>query len=218
MPTIRTDLTVRSARAAELPQIVSVMAAAFSTGTVAEWAVPEPADRLAVFTGYMGLMLDLGMRYGWVDVTDDLSGAAIWYRRDDTPPRVPDHVYGLQEATGRYASRFLLLDAMFEARHPQVPHWHLAYIGVNPQRQSQGIGSVLLAYAHESLDRENLPAYLEASDPRNRDLYARHGYKAETPMMPAPAGPPFWPMWRGQLHGGARSPFPQVSALHRRSL
>ncbi|MEV0428246.1 GNAT family N-acetyltransferase [Micromonospora sp. NPDC050495] len=218
MSTTRTDLNIRPATAEDLPRLVSVMAAAFSTGPVAEWVAPEPADRLAVFTGYMKLMLNLGIRYGWVDVTDDLSGAAIWYRRDDTPSHVPDHVYGLQEATGRHAARFLLLDAMFQARHPHVPHWYLAYIGVHPAAQSRRIGSALLAHAHEALDRENMPAYLEASDPRNRDLYARHGYKAETPMLPTPTGPPFWPMWRGQLNGGLRTPFPAVSPPRRRSL
>ncbi len=218
MSTIRTDLTVRQATTEDLPRLVDVMAAAFATGTVAEWAVPKPADRLPVFTGYMRLMLDLGMRYGRVDTTGDLSGAAIWYRLDETPSPLPDHTVGLEEATGRYASRFLLLGAMFEARHPRVPHGYLAYLGVDPARQGQGVGSALLAHTHTAVDAENLPAYLEASDPRNRDLYTRHGYKAETPMLPAPEGPPFWPMWRGQLQSGIRAPFPPPAPVYRRWL
>lgn len=218
MSTIRTDRTVRPASAEDVPRLVSVLAAAFSTGTVAEWAVPEPDDRLAVFTAYFGLMVGLGLRYGRVDTTDDLSGAAIWYRLDKTPSPLPDHTYGLEQATGQYAPKFLLLGAMFEARHPRVPHGYLAYLGVDPARQNQGVGSALLTHAHETLDREGLPAYLEASDPRNRDLYARHGYKAETPMLPTPHGPTFWPMWRGQLHGDVRAPFPPPAPPHRRWL
>ncbi|MEU4635403.1 GNAT family N-acetyltransferase [Micromonospora chalcea] len=90
---------------------------------------------------------------------------AIWYRRDETPPPHADHLYGLEEATGRYAPKFLLLDAMFEARHPRLPHAYLAYIGVKPAVQSRGVGSALLAHVHQALDAENLPAYLEASNP-----------------------------------------------------
>ncbi|MEU0156212.1 GNAT family N-acetyltransferase [Micromonospora fulviviridis] len=218
MSTTRTNLTVRPAAHADVPALLPVLAEAFSTGPVAEWAVPKPADRLAVFTGYFRFMLDLGMRHGRVDTTTDLSGAAIWYRRDETPSVLPDHVFGLEEATGPYAPKFLLLDAMFEARHPRMPHAYLAYIGVAPTRQGHGVGSALLTEAHEDIDAENLPAYLEASDPRNRNLYQRHGYQAGEPMRPTSSGPQFWPMWRGHLNGGARSPFPPPEPLHRRSL
>jgi GNAT superfamily N-acetyltransferase len=214
----RTDITVRQATTDDIPQLGAVMAAAFSTGAVAEWAVREPADRLPVFTAYFQLMLDLGMRYGRVDTTNNLSGAAIWYRLNETPSPLPDHTFGLEEATGRYATKFLLLGAMFEARHPRVPHGYLAYLGVDPAAQGRGVGSALLGHAHQVLDEEDLPAYLEASDPRNRDLYQRHGYQASATMRPSAAGPPFWPMWRGQLVFGTRASFPPPAPLHRRWL
>ncbi|MEV0431275.1 GNAT family N-acetyltransferase [Micromonospora sp. NPDC050495] len=216
MPTTRTDLTIRQATTDDVPVLLPVLAQAFSTGTVAEWAVPEPADRLEVFTGYFRLMLALGLRHGRVDTTHDLSGAAIWYRHDETPPPYADHVYELEKATGQYAPKFLLLGAMFEARHPRLPHAYLAYLGVAPAVQNRGIGSALLTHAHKALDRENMPAYLEASDPRNRDLYARHGYQAGQPMQPTSDGPLFWPMWRGQVNGGVRSSFPPLNPYYRR--
>jgi hypothetical protein len=39
------------------------------------------------------------------------------------------------------------------------------------------------------------PAYLEAHDPRNRDLYLRHGYQVRS-VIDLPDGPPLWTMWR----------------------
>ncbi|MET8912451.1 hypothetical protein [Micromonospora sp. NPDC004551] len=77
MVTTRTDLTVQPATADDVPALLPMLAQAFSTGTVAEWAVPEPADRLQVFTGYFRFMLALGLRHGRVDTTHDLSGVAI---------------------------------------------------------------------------------------------------------------------------------------------
>jgi hypothetical protein len=42
-----------------------------------------------------------------------------------------------------------------------------------------------------------VPAYLEASSPRARDLYLRHGYtlRPDAPFR-LPGGPPLWGMWR----------------------
>jgi hypothetical protein len=45
-------------------------------------------------------------------------------------------------------------------------------------------------------DSHRLPAYLEASSPRNRALYQRHGfYDLERLVLPA-NGPTLYPMWR----------------------
>ena len=43
------------------------------------------------------------------------------------------------------------------------------------------------------------PPYPEATDPRNRDLYARHGYQVREPFA-LPDGALFWPMWRPGTH------------------
>ena len=45
------------------------------------------------------------------------------------------------------------------------------------------------------LRTSRIPAYLEANDPRNRDLYLRHGYTSR-PEIRLPGGPPLWPLWR----------------------
>ena len=64
------------------------------------------------------------------------------------------------------------------AYHPHEPCWFLPLIGVDPARQGQGYGSALLRHALEQCDRDNVPAYLESSNPRNVPLYERHGFQA----------------------------------------
>jgi hypothetical protein len=45
--------------------------------------------------------------------------------------------------------------------------------------------------------RDGTPAYLEASSPRARDLYLRHGYAMRRgSAFRLPEGPLLWPMWR----------------------
>jgi ribosomal protein S18 acetylase RimI-like enzyme len=64
-----------------------------------------------------------------------------------------------------------------EESHPHEPHWHLAFIGVDPAHQGQGIGAALLRYALERIDELGLHAYLESSNPANIPLYSRHGFE-----------------------------------------
>jgi ribosomal protein S18 acetylase RimI-like enzyme len=84
-----------------------------------------------------------------------------------------------------------------EGRHPRKPpHWYLAMMGVDPQWQGRGIGSKLMRPALETLDAEGTPAYLEASTPRSRALYERHGFVVTGEFNLPSGGPPLWQMWR----------------------
>ena len=79
---------------------------------------------------------------------------------------------------------------------PQSPHWYLYYLGARPGRQNAGIGTALLRPMLETCDNEGLPAYLEATSPRNRALYRRHGFLDGEPLGLPDGGPPMYPMWR----------------------
>ena len=49
-------------------------------------------------------------------------------------------------------------------------------MGVEPASQGRRLGSTLLQHNLDKCDRDGLPAYLEATSPRSRNLYARHGF------------------------------------------
>jgi len=83
---------------------------------------------------------------------------------------------------------------LFNAHHPQDPHYYLQFIGVRPECQGTGIGSALLRAVLDRCDLEGAAAYLEA-DERSKLLYSKHGFEA-TGELRLPKGPSFWPMWR----------------------
>ncbi|GAB2963512.1 hypothetical protein GCM10027280_60500 [Micromonospora polyrhachis] len=68
-------------------------------------------------------------------------------------------------------------------------------LAVTPAAQGTGRGTALLDHHHRHLDQAGIPAYLEASSPRARDLYTRHGYEPRRAFT-LPDGTPFWSMWR----------------------
>ena len=89
-----------------------------------------------------------------------------------------------------------------ESRHPRTPpHWYLATMGVVRERQGRGLGTALMRPALESLDSEGIPAYLEASTPRSRELYRRNGFEVTGEFNLPAHGPPLWQMWREPSEG-----------------
>jgi ribosomal protein S18 acetylase RimI-like enzyme len=104
----------------------------------------------------------------------------------------------------RHTPRLLKLLTFEEGKHPrQPPHWYLAAIGVAPEWQGRGFGSALMRPVLERCDGDGVPAYLEASTPRSRALYERHGFKVVEECRYADDGPPLWRMWREPIGSGA---------------
>jgi len=59
---------------------------------------------------------------------------------------------------------------------PNKPHLHLNTIGVLPERQGQGVGSLLLGRFCEYVDELEQAAHLEIDSIRNVHLYERFGF------------------------------------------
>ncbi|MET8089277.1 GNAT family N-acetyltransferase [Micromonospora sp. NPDC005220] len=217
MTDISTTVTVRQATHSDAATLIAVLVEAFFDGPVADWLVPDPNDRRAVYRRYFELVLHHGLENGHVDTTEDLSAVAIWYPRLEPSPKGSlEYQPALEEATGVYAPRFTLLDAVFEAFHPGEPHHYLAYVAVNPGQQGHGVGTAMLGQYHRQLDALGMPAYLEASNVRNRELYVRLAYRAGPPLILPTTGPTIWRMWRGQPGAPAPAAFPASGPPPRR--
>ncbi|MET8090788.1 GNAT family N-acetyltransferase [Micromonospora sp. NPDC005220] len=217
MTATSTTVTVRQATRDDTGPLTSILAAAFFDGPVADWLVPDHADRHTVYRRYFELVLNHGLDHGYVDTTADLSAVSIWYPRAEPPlGESPGYQAALEAATESYAPKFTLLDAVFEAFHPIEPHHYLAYVAVKPEQQSRGVGAALLNHSHRQLDALGMPAYLEASNLRNRELYVRLGYRAGPPLILPTSGPTIWRMWRGKPDAARPSGFPASGPLSRR--
>lgn len=161
-----------------------------------QWLVPDMEERARVLPANFRIYVDLAMDHGEVHVTADRSGSAVWFPRDRPLPEPGDYDDRLAAACGKWADRFRMLDALFDAHHPSPAHHHLAFLAVRPSEQGRGVGSALLRHHHRYLDGQRMPAYVEASHPGSRDLYLRHGYEPHGEPFTVPSGAPFWPMWR----------------------
>lgn len=182
--------------ATEAARLADLIAEAFTDLSATAWLVPDPDARRGRLAGNFEILVEYALAWGEVYVTADRDAVAVWFPRDGDPPPPPvDYDVRVARSAGPWVDRFRHLDDLFDANHPHEPHHHLAFLAVAPSRQGDGIGSALLDDYHARLDAAGLPAYLEASSPRSRDLYLRHGYQVREPFR-LPDGTPFWPMWR----------------------
>ena len=203
MTTTQTTATtqVRPAAPVEIPALARVLTQAFADDPVTAWVFPDEADRLARLARFFGDLFLPRMAVGRDEIytDEDLLGIASW-----TPPGQGETsaletlrlLPAMAALWGRRLPRAVRTLAYMESRFPKEPHWHLPFLGVAPEAQGQGLGSALMRPILDRCDFEGAPAYLEASTPRNRALYLRHGFVVLDEMRLPGGGPPLWRMWR----------------------
>ena len=96
----------------------------------------------------------------------------------------------------RHTPRLVQAINALESDHPNEQHYYLPFVGVVPEWRGRGLGAALLRPVLERCDRERMPAYLEASAPRNRRLYERLGFVVTEEFRLGKGSPPLWRMWR----------------------
>jgi len=58
-----------------------------------------------------------------------------------------------------------------------APHWHLGPVGIEPELQGQGVGSLLLREFSRMVDTEATAAWLETDKEINVSFYRKHGFE-----------------------------------------
>jgi amino acid transporter/GNAT superfamily N-acetyltransferase len=194
------EVVIRDVSPVDPAEITALLTTTIGEGPVARWLTPDPVIRRVDSPAYFDIFVEHVVQYGEVyatadPVTGDLVGVALWLPFTAPIPLPRDYDRRLKDVCGSSFDRARELDAAFDAHHPTDPHHYLAFLAVRADRQSLGIGSALLARHHARVDPVGIPAYLEATDIRNRELYLRHGYTGQG-IIRLPDGPPVWPMWR----------------------
>jgi GNAT superfamily N-acetyltransferase len=192
--------TVRRARPDEAQRLAAILAHAFCDDPVMRWVIPDDARRGELLERMFGLYLRrLWFRQDECYTTARLVGASVWERPGQWKAGLVDQLRllpSLARINGRRLPRILRTLAALESNHPVEPHYYLPLVGVEPEWQGRGLGAALMRPILERCDDENLPAYLEATSPRNRGLYERHGFAVTEQFSLGPGSPPLWRMWR----------------------
>ncbi|RSM56811.1 hypothetical protein DMB66_32855 [Actinoplanes sp. ATCC 53533] len=196
-------LTIRDALARDAFMVTQMLSAPFAGSAVGRWLDPDPKTRRLSAVGHIGGLVAETIASGIVRVAEDddgeIVGAALWSRYPRTARR-PSSAGSTASLPGpailAIRRRQAVLEQMTERSRPAEVESHcLAYLGVRPDRQGQGIGGYLLVSHHALLHLCRIPAFLLAEH-RSRPLFERHRYNAVGPPQMLPGGVPVWVMRR----------------------
>ncbi len=197
----RQEESVRKATADDASRLARTLAQAFYEDPLMRWILPNGSRRQRqLYRSFDSIFLKrLCLPHDETYTTEGIAGGALWLPPGNWPLGLLDNLRLLPHfaaSWGRNVPRALRFSSQMDSKHPHDPHYFLYFLGVAPGRQGKGIGTSLMQPVLERCDRERIPAYLEASASRNRNLYARNGFEVvEEVQLPAGA-PPIWRMWR----------------------
>ena len=186
----------------QIEQAGDLFARAFHDDPLNVYALPDEEARARSNPTYFSAFVKYGHLAGEVWTTEGtLDGVAVWIPPDtgvDTRPDLEDRsgISALPSTVGvvavdRKREVFDHLDRLHE-RDAEDPHWYLMFIGVEPNRQRQGVGSALLQPALSRADAEGMPSYLETFQPTNVPFYLKHGFEIVVEDVEPRSGIRFW--------------------------
>jgi GNAT superfamily N-acetyltransferase len=192
----------RKSAGTDLPTMGTVLAAAFHDDPVVTWIVPGDQRRRTDLPAMMQLLASRFQPHGENRVNDTGTAAAVWAPPGASFSTEDDERFetALEAVAGDDIARTGELMELLDRNHPHDLHYFLMLLGVRPDQQGTGVGSALLRTLLDQADRDGHPAYLEATSPRNRALYARHGFEVTRELRCSDC-PPLWAMWR-EPHAG----------------
>ncbi|HVA04671.1 MAG TPA: GNAT family N-acetyltransferase [Acidimicrobiales bacterium] len=193
---------VRRVVPADVETLVEVLARAFDDDPVPLWLFRGDRRRRRGLRRFFAIQLrHTYLERGEVYTTQDLGGAAMWSPPGRARPGWRDlvrlvPVMPYLTGLGRDTPEAARLLSAVDAARPVEPHWYLATLGTDPERQRTGVGSALMQCVLDGVDAEGLPAYLESSKESNLAFYGRHGFEVTGEIRTPRQGPTLWLMWR----------------------
>lgn len=194
--------SIRLAEYQDIPALAAMLARAFDKDPFWRWIVgeqPEYPQRLT--QGFATQLRHLALPGGLVWTGTEHQGAALWSAPEQWQFGILQQLRLIPEFVRITGWRRLwevsrAIDAVQQA-HPDLPHYYLQVLGVDPVHQGQGWSRPFLEKVLVQCDRESMPAYLETAEESNLSLYQRFGFEVSRTLANLPGkAPPLWCMWR----------------------
>jgi len=181
-----TPVSVTSSRD-EFERAGQVLGQAFYDTT--QWSAVIPDDRIRLSKlqqMFVGTLKTAAVAGGVTERTAGFEAIAVWMPPGRSFGFWPMVRSGFASARFAVTPPFLNLRDMtsmlfqFEGEHKRRmpdPHWYLMALGVAPEWQGQGLGSVLVRHGVERAGAEDMPVYLETETGPNVPFYRKLGFE-----------------------------------------
>ena len=199
------DVVVRQLKSGEVRAASLLLARAFADDPfIGYFFADQGRRRLALPPFFRAVLHELAGSEALFACEDDgrLVGVAAWSPLDPKEATKRSRLLArvasaeVRIAFPSAAPKVLTGFSALGAYHPPVPHWYLAFVGIEPGQQRRGLGRRLLAPVLERADTAAAICYLETPFPDTRAFYRRLGFEDTSELHPGPGAPPIWTMTR----------------------
>jgi ribosomal protein S18 acetylase RimI-like enzyme len=202
----RDTVRIEKLRSDGIDQAAELLARSFETTPDYTHMFPDPYTRRDALRGFMRAPVRDSQAEGNCWVASDgtaMLGVAAWQAPGRYPWSIgrnlralPALLSVLRHSPGSIRD-LIEFGSTIDAHFPDTPLWYLQVIGVSPEAQGLGVGTRLLEPALGLADREQMPCYLETSNPEAVPFYIRAGFQIDRQGVELmPGGPTYWLMTR----------------------
>ena len=167
----------------------------WTSNRASRWAWTDPLQYLRTFIPFVNFFGGKSLDHGSAYVIGDFVGVVQWLPPDVQPDDEPMMELFERNMSEPKLGQLLALMEQMGGSHPSEPHWYLPLIGIDPLYQGRGYGTALMRQGLARCDRDQVPAYLEATSPASRLFYERLGFRVLREIRSADS-PPLFPMLR----------------------
>jgi len=162
-----------------------VLARAFMEDAGTVYMIPDPVERTRLLPPLFAPLIRLAIAHGEAHTTANAESIALWLPPDGSTPAdadmaaagIGDAIEQMgQEITGRMVNLSTHLETVHAAMMPEA-HWRLSFLGVEPERQGQGVGGALIQPMLDRIAAAGETCYLETLEARTIPFYERHGFR-----------------------------------------
>ncbi len=161
--------------------IVDILSKSFDDNKSVNYVVKQDAKRKERIGGLMEYSFNVCHAFGEVWISDDEQACALILLPDRKQTTLNALLWDAKLALSvigfNRVGTVLGRETKIKSFHPKEPFSYLWFIGVKPELQNRGKGSLLLDEIIQESQRSKRPIYLETSVERNLPWYQNHGFE-----------------------------------------
>ena len=161
--------------------VIDILTKSFDTNQSVNYIAMQDGKRLKRISALMDYSFEVCYMFGDVFLSDDRKACALILYPDKKKTTLKSILLDIKlifSCIGvENIKKALVRESKIKQLQPKTTMYYLWFIGVDPEHQNEGIGSVLLDEIINDSKNKQRPIYLETSTLKNLPWYKKYGFQ-----------------------------------------
>jgi len=161
--------------------VIDILTKSFDTNQSVNYIAMQDGKRLKRISALMDYSFEVCYMFGDVFLSDDRKACALILYPDKKKTTLKSILLDIKlifSCIGvENIKKALVRESKIKQLQPKTTMYYLWFIGVDPEHQNEGIGSILLHEIINDSKNKQRPIYLETSTLKNLPWYKKYGFQ-----------------------------------------